>query len=199
VSIGVQVSPRELANVNGWFSDIDKSQARDNRRALLKAGKKAVSLSVKELAGLLRVKQKPLRRRIKAFPAPRRALGLGDFVRVWAGLAVRIDAKDNPKILADFPKAFKATMPNGGSGFFSRRPNPLKQSPRSTHANPTRGGRPNPGRHGLPIDKVSAPLRRERAEPIIFRHARAAAVTIYPAEFLRLLEVSAQRAARKRS
>lgn len=198
MSISVQVSPRELAGVGNWFADLDKAQAKANRRALLKAGKKAVSLSVKELAALVRVKQKTLRRRIKAFPAKRTVLGAGDFVRVWAGLKISIDVSDDPSIAKGFPKAFQATTPSGKTGLFVRRPNPILDSPRSTHKNPSPAGRPNLDHHALPIDKVRRVLKRSRIEPILFRHSRAVAANVYPPEFLRLLEVNAKKLARKR-
>jgi len=198
MTVSVSVDPRQLAGVGTWFADLDKAQAKANRRALLKAGKKAVGLTVKELAASLRVKQKTLRRRVKAFPAKRSVLGAGDFVRVWVGLRISIDANDDASIAKDFPKAFQATMKSGKRGLFVRRPNRLDLGGRSTHADPSPAGRPNPGRHALPIDKVRRVLKRARVEPIISRHSRAVAVNVYPPEFLRLLEVNAKRLARKR-
>lgn len=198
MSVSVQVLPGELANVRGWMADLDKDQAKANRRALLKAGKKAISLTVKELAALEGVKQKTLRRRIKAFPAPRSVLGRGDFIRLWAGLLVGIDSNDDAKVAKAFPKAFTATMKSGKTSLFARRPNAILTSPRSVHDNPSPDGNVNLDRHALPIDKVRKVLKRARVEPIIFRHARAVAASVYPPEFLRLLEVNAKRLARKR-
>ena len=197
MSIGVTVSPGELAGVGRWFGELDKEQARANRRALTKAGKKAVSLSVKEISARVGVKQKTLRRRLKNFSPPRSHLGQADFTRIWLGLKTGITAKADPSILKRWAPTFKATMPSGHTGDFKRRPNPHNRSGRSTHDDPTQKGRRNRGRHSLPIDQVTQILERREMEPIIFRHAKHAAVVIHPAEFRRLLELNARRAARR--
>lgn len=200
MSLSVGVDAASLAGVNRWFGELDKAQGGANRRALTKAGKKTASLSIKEISARVGVKQKLLRRRLKAFPAPRKFIGVGDSVRVWMGLRGSITPKDAPRILKRWRGVFQATMPSGHSGHFARRPNPLSRvkgwpSP-STHASPSPSGRPNPNRHSLSIDEVREVLDRKRMEPIIFRHARAS-LPVWAAEFRRLLEVDARRAARK--
>jgi hypothetical protein len=197
MSIGVTVAPGELAGVGRWFGELDKAQAKANRRALGKAGKKAVSLSIKEISARVGVKQKTLRRRLKNFPAKRTVLGAGDFTRIWLGLKSGITPKTDPGILKKWAPTFRATMPSGHTGEFKRRPNPRHRGGRSTHADPTPAGKRNPDRHALPIDQVTVVLERRAMEPIIFRHAQHAAVSVYPAEFRRLLELNARRAARR--
>lgn len=196
MTFAVNIDPRSLAGVNRWFGELDKAQAQANRRALLKAGKKAASLSVKEIAAKVSVKQKFIRRRLKAFPAPIQFRGSGDFVRVWLGLRASIKATDDRRILKDWRSTFQARMPSGHVGIFARRPNPLKLPGPSRHDDPSPAGKPNPDRHSLPIDQARAVLERGRLGPIIFRHARAS-LPIYEAEFRRLLELNARRAARK--
>lgn len=195
MSIGITVAPGEIAGVGRWFADLDKDQARANRRALTKAGKKAVSLSVKEIAARAGVKQKTIRRRLKNFSPPRALLGRSDFTRIWLGLKTGITAKADPAILKRWAPTFTATVPSGHTGEFRRRPNPKHRAGRSTHDDPSPAGRRNRGRHALPIDSPVKILERREMEPIIFRHARHAAVTIYPAEFRRLLERNAARRA----
>ena len=102
MTFAVAVSPGEIAGVNRWFGELDKEQARANRRALKKAADKARSLAVKEIAARESVKQKSVRRRLKVFPAPRSVLGQGDFIRVWLGLRVAIKPKDDAKVLKGF-------------------------------------------------------------------------------------------------
>lgn len=200
MSLSLSVDPSGIAGVNRWFSDLDKGQAKANRRALLKGGKKAVSLSVKEVSARVGIKQKIIRRRLKAFAAPRKFLGGADFVRIWLGMAIGITARDDKRILRKWPVTFEARMKSGHVGIFARRPNPLteigKVSGVSSHRSPTLAGNPNPKRHGLPIDEVRQVLDRAQMRPIIYRHARAS-LEIYEAEFRRLLEVIARRAARK--
>lgn len=197
MSIAIQVSPGELAGVNRWFGDLDKIQAKANRRALTKAGKKAASLSVKEIAARVGVKQKTLRRRLKNFSPDRVNLGAGDFTRIWLGLKSGITAKSDPAILKKWAPTFKATMPSGHTGDFKRRPNPKHRAGRSSHSDPSPAGRRNRGRHALPIDQAVKILERREMEPIIFRHARHAATVVFPAEFIRLLELNARIAARR--
>ena len=197
MSIGVSVSPAELAGVSRWFGELDKDQARANRRALIKAGKKAVSLSVKEIAARVGVKQKTLRRRLKNFISARVNLGGGDFTRIWLGLKAGITSKADPAIAKKWRPTFTATMPSGHTGEFKRRPNPKHRTGRSDHDDPSPAGRRNRDRHGLPIDQVIQVLERRTMEPIILRHARHAAAVIFPAEFRRLLERLARRAARR--
>ena len=197
MTIGVSVSPGEIAGLNRWFGELDNVQAKANRRALLKAGKKAAGLSVKEIATRAGVKQKIIRRRLKAFPAPFQFRGRGDFIRVWLGLRAVILPKHDRRVAKAWPNTFEIRTRAGGVVTVGRRPNPLFKAPRSTHRNPSPSGRPNPNRNSLPVDKVREVLTRARMEPIIFRHARHAAVTVYPAEFRRLLELNARRAARR--
>ena len=195
--IGVTVDPRELAGVNRWFGELDKASSRANRRALTFAGKKARTPSVREIAGLVSVKQKSIRRRLKVFSPPRVHLGAADFIRVWLGLRIAIGTANDKSVAKGFRGTFQATVKTGKSGLFVRRPNKLAASPRSTGINPSRAGRPNPDRHGLPIDRVRVVLDRRRMLPIMIRHARAATVNEYPREFRRLLELNARRAARR--
>ena len=197
MTIGVTVSPLELAGVKRWFGELDKEQARANRRALTKAGKKAVSLSVKEISARVSVKQKTLRRRLKNFSPPRNLLGSGDFTRIWLGLKTGITPQADPSILRKWAPTFRAKMKSGKVLDVKRRPNPKHRSGRSTHADPTQAGKRNPDRHGLPIDAVTQILKRREMEPIIFKHARHAATVIFPAEFRRLFELNARRAARR--
>ena len=193
----MQVSPAELAGVTGWFADLDKAQARSNRRALLKGGKKAASLSVKEIAARIGVKQKIIRRRLKAFPAPVQFRGRQDFIRVWLGLRAVILPKHDRRILKGWRGTFEAKTKSGHVGVFARRPNPLRLGGTSSHKNPSPAGKPNPSRHSLPIDEAKEVLDRKQTEPIVFRHAQHAAVIVYPAEFRRLLERDAARLAKK--
>jgi len=197
MSIAITVSPGEIAGVGRWFGELDKDQARANRRALIKAGKKAVSLSVKEIAARVGVKQKTLRRRLKNFAPPRVNLGTADFTRIWLGLKGGITAQYDPAILKKWRPTFTATMASGKTGQFKRRPNLKRRGETSSHADPSPAGRPNRDRHGLSIDQVIQVLERRAMEPIIFRHARHAATVIFPAEFRRLLERLARRAARR--
>lgn len=195
--ITVSVDPRELAGVTRWFAELDKISARANRRALAFAGKKARSLAVKEIAARVGVQQKSIRRRLKVFIPARLHLGAADFVRLWLGLQSGILPTVDKTVAKGFPNAFRATTRSGKTGLFVRRPNKLRREPRSSHANPTVAGRPNPKRHSLPIDRVRVVLERRRMIPIVFRHARAAVVNEYPREFRRLLELNARRAARR--
>ncbi len=197
MSIAVVVSPGELAGVNRWLGELDDAQKRANRRALTKAGKKAVSLSVKEISARVGVKQKTLRRRLKNFNPPRINLGSGDFTRIWLGLQAGITAKADPAIAAKWRPTFTAKMKSGKVLEVKRRPNPKHRTGRSTHADPTLAGKRNPDMHGLPIDQVTQILKRLEMEPIILKHARHAATVVFPAEFRRLLELNARRAARR--
>ena len=197
MSIAVAVSPGELAGVNRWLGELDKEQARANRRALTKAGKKAVGLAVKEISARVGVKQKTLRRRLKNFAPARINLGSGDFTRIWLGLRAGITAKADPSIARKWRPTFTARMPSGKVLEVKRRPNPKNRTGRSTHADPSKAGKRNPDRHGLPIDQVTQILKRQEMEPIILKHARHAATQVFPAEFRRLLELNARRAARR--
>jgi len=197
MSIGVTVSPGEIAGVGRWFGELDKLQAKANRRALTKAGKKAVSLSVKEIAARVGVKQKTMRRRLKNFSPKRVNLGAGDITRIWLGLGTGITAKADAAILKKWQPTFTATMRSGKTGQFKRRPNPKRRGETSSHADPSPAGRPNRDRHSLSIDRVIQLLERREMEPIIFRHARHAGDQVFPAEFRRLLELNARRAARR--
>jgi hypothetical protein len=198
VSLSIEVSALELASVNRWFGELDKEQAKANRRALKKAGSKAVSLAVKEIAARAGVKQKTLRRRLKNFTPPRGHMGAADFTRIWLGLSASYIAKHNPGILKKWRPTFTARMPSGHVGEFKRRPNPKHRGGRSTHDDPSPSGKRNRDRHALPIDQAAKILERREMEPIIFRHARAVVLTVYPDEFRRLLELNARRAAKRR-
>jgi len=197
MTIGVTVSPSELAGVGRWFGELDKAQARANRRALTKAGKKAASLSIKEISARVGVKQKTLRRRLKNFSPPRVNLGSGDFTRIWLGLKAGITPTADPSILRKWAPTFRAKMKSGKVLDVKRRPNPKHRTGRSSHSDPSPAGKRNPDRHELPIDAATQILERRQMEPIIFKHARHAATVIYPAEFRRLLELNARRAARR--
>ena len=193
MSISVTVDAGEIAGLSRWFGKLDKVAARANRRALKKAADKARSLAVKEIAARESVKQKSVRRRLKVFAAPRTFLGESDFIRIWLGLGVAIKPKDDKKVLRGFRTVF--SIPKSPGAKFTRRPNKLASSPKSTHQNPSALGKANPKRSGLPIDRVQVKLKRSTMLPIIIRHARHAAVNVYPGEFRRLLELNARRAA----
>lgn len=197
MSINIEVSPLELAVMNRWFGELDKEQAKANRRALKKAGVKAVSLSVKEIAARIGVKQKSIRRRLKNFTPPRSVLGSGDFTRIWLGLKVAITAEADPLVLKRWRPVFSATMKSGHRGQFKSRPNPKHRGGRSSHDDPAPSGKRNPDRHELPIDEAVTKIRKRDMEPIVFKHARAVVLTVYPDEFRRLLELNARRAARR--
>ena len=132
------------------------------------------------------------------FAAPRAFLGADDFVRLWTGLRSDILPGHVPSVAKQFPDRFRATMKSGKTAEFSRRPNKLFPGSQSTHAKISPAGKPNPGRHALPIDKVRLVIGKPIVEPIVFRHARAAVDQFYAAEFRRLLELNARRAAKRR-
>lgn len=193
--IGVGAGPGQIRAVQTWFDANGKAANTSNRQALTLVGRKARTQAVREIAPLVGVQQKSIRRRLKVFASQRINLGAGDFVRLWLGLRAGIHPKNDRRVVKGFRGVFKATMPSGHAGLFVRRPNKLRTTPNSTHANPSRAGRPNPARSALPIDEVKISLDHGRMAPILIRQARVAFEAFFEREFRRLLELKARRAA----
>lgn len=159
-------------------------------RALNTTGRRTATETRRELARVKRLPQKVIKGKISHFKATLKA----PTVRVWIGLKRGIPLGNIPGaryVLAGkhagtlragkaSAKVFRATMPNGRSGLFVRKPG-------STHRR-----RPDGQMTELPIEQPTIRLQPE-AGPILKRRATEQLRGFLPKEIRRLIDVEIEK------
>ena len=174
---------RELTD---WVKKLDAVGA---ERALSSTGRKVRTRVVRELASVKRVQQAVLRKKVGYFLV--RRFASRTYLRVWVGLRAGLaidrvqgayfdlgsgELRRGRRTLA---KPFRAKMPNGFDGLFTRRPG----GKHKTRADGTRTQ--------LPIDSARIYLQPE-ALPILDKHAEWGFETILPEELARQAKLFAR-------
>lgn len=150
-NIGIEVDQSSLRQL--LINALPKAQ-KANINALVKVGKLAKTKTVRETAGNLSTRQKDIRKRFGVYRPKKKTSKRGASVRFVFSSRYRVASNDAALVSSQFPSAFRATMPSGKTGFFARRPNAFKTSPKSSATNPSWSGRANPKRSSLPIDQA---------------------------------------------
>lgn len=193
MSVGVTVQ----SNVRAEGVNIDKLLRQHDRitaQALNKAVRMARTETVRELARVKDVPQKPIRRRVRAYMAYPNVKPIRS--AIWIGLKKPIQAKEIGGSLRTggtvrigrrtYRGAFLATMPSGHRGIFHRKPN-------ATHRRRRLDGQ----RTQLPIEEGVVRLDPE-AGPLSRRIAEKHLKETYPPEVKRLMRLHAERQRRRR-
>ncbi len=179
------------SNVRAEIRKIDRltrTHAVITARSLNLAARKAKTETVRELAADKNVPQRVLRKRVQAYKAHPRQQPIR--ASLWVGTARPIKAKElgNVEVGAGgvrigkrrYKQAFRATMPTGHTGIFTRKPHARHQQ------------RPDGQMTQLPIQESVVQLLPE-ARDISRRASEKHVKETYPKEAARLMRLRAQR------
>lgn len=189
---GFNVTLSGADDLNKVLTRLAKEHPKDAARALNKTAQRSSTRVRRETAKAVGVPQRVIKDRVKWFKAYREKLRSSVWVGTRGGITLDSVVGTSVSLGGEYRlgkvrvQAFKATMPSGKTGLFTR-------APGARHRKRSDGQWTE-----LPIEKPRLRIN-DTARPIIIRVTRQQMETFYPAELKRLVNLSAKRAAiRKR-